>query len=582
MEKDKKYTSSYVLKRLLFNHIYPYKKKLFLAGFFMMIVAICAAAIVKIVQPAIDLVFINKDKDMLYLLPIIAIGISATKGGAEYFQNYLIKSVGQRILSDLQIILYDHLLKSDIDYIQSQSSARLISRFTNDITLMRASVSNLFVGVAKHLLTVIFLIIIMFQLDPFLSCIIFLVFPIAIYPIQMNGRRIRKLAHSAQEELGNYTAKLDETFESIKIVKSYLAEKFESDRARNYIEKIYELYRSTAKYDSRTSPIMETLSGAAIAVIILYGGYMTASDKLTPGTLIAFMAAFVSAYRPYKSMISFNVNLQEGLAAATRLFKVLDSKPQIEDTTKGKSLNLKNTEINFEKVTLKYGNKTALKDLNLNIKPNSCISLVGKSGEGKTSIMNLLLRFYKTSSGNISLSGTNIEDIKLNSLRSQISIVTQETMLFDASIAENIAYSTPNASINDIMKAAKKASAHDFIMNLENGYDTEIGSKGKSLSGGQRQRLAIARAFLKDAPILILDEATSSLDPETETDIKSSILSLSKGRTTIIITHRLNTIEHCDMIYVVKNGKIHENGTHKELLALKKEYFNLYKKYQKK
>lgn len=580
--KKEIYTSKNVLKRLVFNHIYPYKNKLILASFFMIIVAICAAAIVKIVQPAIDQVFINKDKNLLYTLPLIVLALSATKGISEYYQNYIIKSVGQRILSDLQILLYDHLLKSDIFYIQSQSSARLISRFSNDITLMRASVSNLFVGVSKHMLTVILLIGIMFQLDPYLSCIIFFVFPIAIYPIQKNGRKIRKLAHSAQEELGNYTAKLDETFESIKIVKSYQAEEFESERARSFIEKIFQIYKSTAKYDARTSPIMETLSGAAIAVIILYGGYMTSLNQITPGTLIAFMAAFVSAYRPYKSMVSFNVNLQEGIAAATRLFKVLDSRPSIEDRINGKDINLKNKPIIFDNVSLSYGEKKVLVNLSLEIKPNSCIALVGKSGEGKTSISSLLLRFYNTNKGAIYFGDKEIKDIKLSSLRSQISLVTQETMLFDATIAENIAYSTPNIDIEKIKDAAKEASAHEFIMKLENGYNTTIGTQGMSLSGGQRQRIAIARAFLKDAPILILDEATSSLDPETESDIKESIFKLSKGRTSIIITHRLNTIEHADTIFVIKNGNIIETGKHIDLINNNAEYYQLYKKQSKK
>jgi ATP-binding cassette, subfamily B, bacterial MsbA len=570
------YSSKNVLKRLYLNHISPYKSRLFLAAFFMLIVAGCAAAIVKIVQPAIDQLFISKNKTLMITLPLIALVVSATKGVAEYFQNYIIKSVGQRILSDLQIKLYEHLLRSDVDYISSDSSARLISRFTNDIMLMRGSVSNLFVGVAKHFLTVIFLIIIMFQLDPILSSIIFFVFPLAIYPIQKNGRRIRKLAYSAQEELGNYTAKLDETFESIKIVKSYMAENFESMRAKKFIETIYELYQSTAKLDARTSPIMESLSGVALSVIILYGGYMTSQDKITPGALIAFMAAFVSAYRPYKSMVTFNTNLQEGIAASTRLFKVLDHRPKIEDSYSGIDIDLSKTAITFKDVVLNYGNKKALDGLNLIIKPNSHIALVGKSGEGKTSIANSILRFYEASEGEIIFGKTNIKDINLSSLRSQIALVTQDTMLFDASVAENIAYSMENADKSKIIDAAKNASAHDFIMELENGYDTIIGTKGKSLSGGQRQRLAIARAFLKNAPILILDEATSSLDPKTEQDIKDALFKLSKGRTTITITHRLNTIEHSDKIYVVKKGKILEEGTHLELISKDGEYTKLY------
>jgi subfamily B ATP-binding cassette protein MsbA len=575
---EDKYKTKEVLKRLLKNHVSPYKNKIYLAMFFMFIVALCAAGIVKFVEPAIDKIFLEKDRTMLYILPIGMVILSATKGIAEYFQNYLIKSVGQRILSDLQIELYAHLLKSDIDFIHSQSSARLISRFTNDISLMRGAVSNLLVGLARHFLTVLFLIILMFNLEPVLSTIIFVIFPLAIYPILKNGRKIRNLAFSAQEELGNYTAKLDETFESIKIVKSFQAEKFESGRARKYIEHIYDLYRSSAKYDALTSPIMETLSGLAIAAILIYGGYMVSDGKTTPGALLAFISAFVSAYRPYKSLIAFNVNFQEGIASATRLFKVLDHKPQIEDSVDGIDIKIQKADIKFKDVYFSYGNKQVLKCLNLEIANNSTIAIVGMSGEGKTSIANLLLRFYERHSGEITINGYDISKIKLENLRSQISLVTQDTHLFDATVEENIKYNITSATEKDVIYSAKAASAHDFIMTLPEGYKTIIGPKGKSLSGGQRQRLALARAFLRDSPILILDEATSSLDPHTEQEIKSSIQLLCKNRTTIIITHRLNTIENVDNIFVVKNGCIVESGIHKDLIEKKGEYFTLYQK----
>ncbi|MDX1924624.1 MAG: ABC transporter ATP-binding protein [Rickettsiaceae bacterium] len=570
------YSTKKVLKRLVVDHVKPYRFKIYLAVFFMSIVAFCSAGIVNYVQPAIDRVFLEKDERMLIILPLSILGLSILKGSAEYFQNYLIKSVGQRVLSDLQIALYQHLLKADIAFISQHSSARLISRFTNDIALMRSAVSNLLVGVAKHFLTVLFLVILMFNLQPSLSFMIFLAFPVAIYPIQKNGRKMKKLSYSAQEELGNYTARLDETFESIKVVKSYMAEEFESNRAKSFIEKIYQLYTKTAKYDALTSPIMETLSGFSIAIIIIYGGYMVSRGEATVGTIFEFITAFISAYRPYKSLVSFNVNLQEGVAAATRLFRVLDQKPDVEDKTDGKYVSFKDAVIEFKDVSLYFGNKKALDGLNLRIEKNSTIALVGRSGEGKTSIANLLLRFYNVNSGSITISGEEISDIKLSALRSQISLVTQDTMLFDATIAENICYNS-NATREKIMEAAKAAKAHDFITNLENGYDSIIGHQGNLLSGGQRQRIAIARAFLKDAPIIILDEATSSLDPTTEKEIKNSITDLCKDRTTIIITHRLSTIENADLIHVVKDGRIVESGTHTSLLKKKGEYATLYK-----
>ena len=578
MTRTKDYQTTEVLKRLIVNYVKPYRFQLYLAIFFMVLNALCGAGLVKLVQPAMDQVFLNKDRNMLMMVPLMMLGFSIGKGVAEYFQNYIIKYVGQRILSDLQIVLYKHLLKSDIAFIYSQSSARLISRFTNDITLMRGAVSNVLVGVAKHLLTVLFLIGIMFSLQPTISCIVFFVFPIAIYPIQKNGKKIRKLAYSAQEELGNYTAKLDETFQSITVVKSYRAECFESKMAKSYIDRIFELYKSTARYDALTSPIMEILSGLAIAFVIVYGGHLVIEGQTTPGALFAFITAFVSAYRPYKSLVTFNVNLQEGVAAANRLFKVLDQEPKIREDISAEKLNCKDATIEFKAVDLAFGEKKALNHMSLVIKPNSCIALVGRSGEGKTSIANLLLRFYDPTSGAIFINNQDIKHARLSSLRGQIALVTQDTHLFDATVAENIAYNMPKCTKAEIEKAAKAASAHDFIMNLPEGYQTIIGHQGRSLSGGQRQRLAIARAFLKDAPILILDEATSSLDPQTEQEIKNAIEVLCKNRTTIIITHRLSTIEHVDNIYVVKNGKIVENGAHKALLSSKGEYYKLYNK----
>ncbi|MDX1916846.1 MAG: ABC transporter transmembrane domain-containing protein [Rickettsiaceae bacterium] len=574
--KQDKYSTRYVLKRLLTDHINPYRHKIYLAVFFMSIVAVSSASIVNYVQPAIDKVFINQDQTMLYVLPMWILGISIIKGIAEFAQNYLVKSVGQRVLSDLQVTLYEHLLNADIAFINHNSSARLISRFTNDISLMRSAVSNLLVGVAKHLLTVVLLIFLMISLQPGLGLVIFCVFPIAIYPIQRNGRRMKSLSYSAQQELGNYTARLDETFESIKVVKSYMAEKFESERAKSFIENIYQLYIKTTKYDALTSPIMETLSGIAMAIIIIYGGHKVASGELSVGAIFEFITAFVSAYRPYKSLVSFNVNLQEGVAAATRLFKVLDQKPEIQDKTSSIDLEFKDGDIEFKNATLEFSGVKVVDSLNLHIKNNSTIALVGKSGEGKTSIANLLLRFYNLNSGSLTISGVEISDIKLACLRSQISLVTQDTMLFDASVAQNIAYNS-NANMAEIISAAKAASAHDFIIKLEDGYDTIIGHQGNILSGGQRQRIAIARAFVKNAPIIILDEATSSLDSETEQEIKSSISELCKNRTTIIITHRLATIEHADMIHVVHKGRIVESGTHEELLQLRGQYANLYK-----
>ncbi len=565
-----------VLKRLLVEHVKPHVKQISVAVFFMIIVAACSASIVGLVKPAIDEIFLTHDRDMLMILPLIMIGIHSLKGVAEYFQNYLIKSIGQKILTKLQMQMYSHLLHADLALIQSQSSGRLISRFTNDISLMRGAVSNLLVGCAKHFLSVIFLISIMFKLEPILSLIVFVFFPIAIFPVQKLGRKMRSIADKAQEELGHFTSKLDETFQSIRIVKSFQGEEIETKRANIIALNILNFYKKTARFDALISPIMEILSGLAISFIIWYGGVLVIEGKTTPGALFAFITAFVSAYRPFKSLVSLNVNLQEGLAAASRVFSILDTTPTVKNSINAENIIVDKPEICFTNIKLKFGQKVALKSINLKLLSGASTALVGRSGSGKTSLGNLLVRFYDPSDGTLSINGHEIKNISLQSLRSQIALVSQDTILFDATVIQNIAYGNDNYSEEQIIEAAKAADAHEFILNLPRGYNTVLGSQGFTLSGGQRQRLSIARAFLKNAPILILDEATSSLDPNSELAILNALKKLRQGKTTLIITHRLSSIIDADQIVVLKSGEIVEQGTHEQLLQNKNEYFKLY------
>ncbi len=570
--------SSEVIKRLLVNHVKPYKSELLIAIFFMIVVAACAAAVVWLTKPAIDKILVARNTHMLVIIPLLMLGVYVIKGIAEYYQGYLIKYVGQKILTDMQIQMYEHLLYADLAYVQSQSSGRLISRFTNDIILMRGAVSNMLVGCAKYLLSVVFLIIIMFSLEPFLSMFVFLAFPVAIYPVQKLGRRMRRLTGDAQEELSNYTARLDETFQSIKIIKSFCAEKIESVRAKEITAKILAFYKKSAMLDSLTSPVMEFLCGLAIACVLWYGGFQVISGKMTIGELFTFIAAFVSAYRPFKSLVSLNVNLQEGLAAANRIFNILDTKPLIQDNANALKPDFGYPEILFEKVALKFGEKEAIKFVDLKIEKAKTYAIVGKSGSGKTSLANLLVRFYDPTEGRVLINSQDIRDISLTHLRNQIAMVSQDTILVDASIAENIAYGNLTATRYDIINVAKHADADEFISKLVDGYDTVIGIGGCTLSGGQKQRLAIARAFLKNSPIMLFDEATSALDPESEQSIVHSFTKLRKGKTTLIITHRLASIRDVDKIIVMKNGEIEEQGTHEELISLKGEYYKLYNK----
>ena len=570
--------SSAVIKRLLVNHVKPYKSEIFIAIFFMVVVATCSAAVVWLTKPAIDKILVARNMRMLVIIPLLMLGVYVIKGIAEYYQGYLIKYVGQKILTDMQIQMYEHLLYADLAYVQSQSSGRLISRFTNDIILMRGAVSNMLIGCAKYFLSVVFLIIIMFNLEPFLSMFVFLAFPTAIYPVQKLGRKMRRVTGDAQEELSNYTARLDETFQSIKIIKSFCAEKIESVRAKEITTKILSFYKKSAMLDSLTSPVMEFLCGLAIAFVLWYGGFQVISGDMTIGELFTFIAAFVSAYRPFKSLVSLNVNLQEGLAAANRIFNILDTKPLIQDNANALKPDFGCPEIFFEKITLNFEEKEAIKLVNLKIEKAKTYAIVGKSGSGKTSLANLLVRFYDPTEGRVLINSNDIKDISVTHLRNQIAMVSQDTILVDASIAENIAYGNLAATRQEIIDAAKHADADEFISKLVDGYDTVIGIGGCTLSGGQKQRLAIARAFLKNSPIMLFDEATSALDPESEQSIVHSFTNLRKGKTTLIITHRLASIRDVDKIIVMKNGEIEEQGTHEELINLKSEYYKLHNK----
>ena len=544
----------------------------------MAVVAIMNATIVRMTQPVVDDVLVGSDRAKLIWIIGGILGAFFVKGIAEYYQSYLIKFTGQLILTDIQMLMYEHLLKSDLQLIESQSSGRLISRFTNDISLMRGAVSHLLVGAAKHFLSVLFLIIMMFAMEPTLTLFTFVAFPLGIYPAQQLGRRMRKIAYSTQEHLGNYTAKLDETFQSIKVVKSYIAEDLEASRAKKMIGAICGLYKKGAKFDAMTSPIMEMLNGIVVAALLLYGSILVMEGKSTAGSLFTFITAFVSAYRPYKSLVALNVDLQDGLAASRRLFEILDSEPVVRDYAGAKDVHFSHPEIIFENVSLSFGDKSALKSLNLKIEAGKTTAIVGQSGGGKTSLGNLLVRFYEPTQGRITIGGHNLRDIKLSSLRHQIALITQDTMLFDDTILANIAYSNPAATEAQIVKAAKAAAAHEFIMELPEGYHTVIGPAGLTLSGGQRQRISIARAFLKDAPILVMDEATSALDMTSERAVQKAIWLLAKNRTTIIITHRLHSIEDSDKIIVMKRGKLEESGTHEELMKMGAEYKKLYLK----
>ena len=570
-------TTQSLVARLVREYVRPHRGRLGLAVFCMAIVAGTTAANAYLMKPVFDDVFILKDKSMLLIIPITILLIAVIKGAATYGQAVLMSYIGQKIVATIQCGMFSHLMWADIAYFQKTATGKLISRFNNDANMLRAAVSNVLVGIAKDTLTLIFLVGLLFYHDWALALIAFVVFPVAVYPIVRIGRRMRKVSDNTQVQMGELTTLLDETFRGARHVRAYGMEEYEIDRAGSIIETIFQLVQKAARVRSATHPIMESLGGVAIAVIIFYGGSQVVSGSTTPGTFASFIAALLMAYPAMKSLANLNANLQEGLAAAQRIFTLVDTAPSIQDKAGAKHLGTIRGEVKFEDVRFGYEkDRPALSGINLEIPAGSTIALVGPSGAGKSTILNLIPRFYDSDDGQILVDGENLRDVTVSSLRANIALVSQDITLFDDTVRSNIAYGKLDASDDEIIAAATAAEAHEFITRLVSGYDTHVGGRGLKLSGGQRQRIAIARAMLKNAPILLLDEATSALDTETERQVQSALENLTEGRTTIVIAHRLSTVMAADTIYVMDNGEIVEQGTHAELLAKSGAYARLY------
>jgi len=566
-----------LLKRLIREHVGPHLPRLGVAMLLMAIVAGSTAALAYLMEPVMDDVFDKQDREMLIAVPITIFIVTLIKGAATYGQAVLLAYVGQRIIADIQKLLFRHVIHFDLAFFHDTASGKLVSRMTNDINLMRNAVANAITGVVKDSLTLLFLVGVMFEKDWKLALIAFVVFPLAFYPIVRIGRRMRKVSTSALGELGSFTVRLNEAFQGARHVKAYNMEDFESERTERRIEAVFRLIFKALRIRAAASPIMETLGGVFIALIILYGGWQVIDGTLTKGEFMAFVTAMLLAYQPLKALANLNTNLQEGLAATDRVFKILDTKPAINMPPDAPTLMVSGGEIVFENVRFTYGTGTeALREISLHVPAGKTVALVGPSGAGKSTILNLIPRFYDADSGRVAIDNTDVTAVDFASLRNAIGLVSQETVLFDDSIRANIAYGRMDASEEEIVESAKKAGAHGFITGLPKGYDTMIGEQGAKLSGGQRQRLSIARAMLKDAPILLLDEATSALDPETERLIQQSLSRLMQGRTTLVIAHRLTTVQEADIIHYIEEGRVVESGPHRSLLAKNGAYARLY------
>jgi subfamily B ATP-binding cassette protein MsbA len=555
----------------------PHAGRIVLAFVLMGLAAASTAGRAWLMEPVLDRIFVSREGALLLLIAGGALALALVKGLADYGEAVLMTRVGQRVIADVQIALFARLMRADLAYFHAHPTGTLIARFTSDAALLRSAAANVLGAIGKDAVTVVFLVGVMFYQDWLLALVSFFVFPLAIRPIVGIGRRIRRVTANTQAEIGQLTTLLNQTFQGARHVKAYGMEEYEKRRAAGLIERLFALIDRGTRTRSRASPVMETLGGTAIAIVILYGGHQVISGARTPGALFSFITALLLAYQPLKSLANLNASLQEGLAAAQRIFEVLDVEPTIRDLPGARPLDIAGGEIRFEDVRFGYvPGAVAIDGVSLTIPAGCTVALVGPSGGGKSTILNLIPRFFDVDAGSIAIDGQDVRLVTIASLRHAIALVAQEVSLFDDTVRANIAYGRFGASTAEIEAAARAAAAEAFIRELPQGYDTVVGEHGVRLSGGQRQRIAIARAMLKNAPILLLDEATSALDSESERQVQRALETLIRGRTTLVIAHRLSTIHGADLICVVDRGHIVEIGRHLELLARDGLYARLY------
>jgi subfamily B ATP-binding cassette protein MsbA len=567
-------SSGKLLRRLLTEQVRPHLGSLVVALTAMIVVAAMTAATAWLLKPAIDQVFTERDPYWTMMIPLAVVIVVVIKGVATYFESTLMIGFGERVIADTQIRLYSHLIRADLAWLHDMHSGRLISSFLFDATLLREAVTKALTGMVKDTLSLIFLTGVMFSMNWQLALIVCVIFPFVGLSTRRLGRKTRKSSAKGQQETGKLTTILSETFEGARMVKAYGMEQREIERARLSVDTRLGHMMKVVRARAAASPTTEALGGIAVAVVIYIGG---SSETLTLGTLTAFIYAALTAYQPLKSLATMQTAMQEGLAAADRIFTILDIKPAIEESGDAKPLQVNGGEIRLDAVSFRYASdKTALEDISLVVPPGKKAALVGASGAGKSTLLNLVPRFYDASQGSVKIDGQDVRDVTLASLRRSVALVSQELTLFDDTIRANIAYGRPEASQTEIENAARNAAAHEFIVALPQGYDTAVGENGVKLSGGQRQRVAIARAMLRDAPILLLDEATSALDTESERLIQMALSELMRGRTTLVIAHRLSTVIDADVIFVLDHGRLVEQGSHAELLARNGAYARLY------
>jgi ATP-binding cassette, subfamily B, bacterial MsbA len=564
-----------IYKRLL-TYLRPYKMRLLWSLTFMGITSGLISLQAYLVQPVLDRVFLNKDTKLLLLLPPALLVVVILKGAAAYARDYLMGYIGQRIVNNIRDQLYCHLTELSFSFYTKTPTGVLISRIINDVNLVQGALTRAPSSLIQGLLTMVALTMYVLYKDWRLAIFSVVVMPLLGVALSRFSRRYRRASTQMQEQYGDLTMHLHETIAGIRIVKAFGMEAYENRRFAERNKGLFNSLMRQIKVSAIAHPIMETISTFGISVVILIGGYWIIRGRMTVGEFFSFMAALYFLYRPLKELNGVNNMVQDGVAAAKRIFAVLDTESEIKNRPGATQVLPGFKTIDFKNVSFRYEDTLILKDITLSVRSGETVAIVGKSGGGKTTLVNLIPRFFDVSGGAILIDGKDIRDVTQESLRALTAMVTQQTILFNDTVRSNIAYGNTAKSFDDIIHAARSAYADDFIRALPQGYDTIIGEAGIKLSGGQRQRIAIARALLKDAPVLILDEATSSLDTQSEREVQKALDRLMTGRTSFVIAHRLSTIMNADRIIVLKEGRIIEQGRHDELLAGGVEYKNLY------
>lgn len=564
-----------VYKRLL-SYSRPYAWRIALALVGSLGVVSVDIATAQLMKPLIDKIVIAKSYLLVNLVPFIIIGMAIFKGLSRYVQEYSIKTAGQLIVQDVRNDLYSHSMGLSMKYYVRNSTGNMMSRILNDVGVMQRSAADVLVDAIRESFTLIGLTASAFYSDWRLACVAFLVLPLALGPASLIGRKIKEYTQRSQVTMGHLTAVLQESFSGVKVIKAFGTEAYETVRFKAENLAFYRFIRKTLKYDSASAPVIEILASLGIAGIFWYGLHRVISGAITQGELFAFAASVLMMYTPVKRLIKVNNQIQRSIGAAERVFEVLDEIPDIKDQPGAKALSRVRGEVAFANVSFAYDDEPVLQDITLRADPGEVVALVGPSGAGKSTLVGLITRFYDPQAGAITIDGEDIRQVTLDSLKTNIALVDQETFLFNDTLRNNIRYGRRDATDAEVEEAARLAYADEFISQLPEGYESNIGDRGVRLSGGQRQRICIARAILRDAPILILDEATSALDTESEAMVQKALANLMRNRTTFVIAHRLSTVMHADKIIVLQDGRIDDVGTHQELLGRSGLYRTLY------